>query len=148
MSNIATPFHGLATELHSTASIGGTIDSSTKIAEVASVGTLEISANIIEFNSYGSDYKRKLVGQKDSGTLSLTLNFVPGETSHADLKGLYDNGTAQTFAMRWVSGSENATAEFTGYVASFSMETPAEDIVTATVELAIDGGVTFDLATA
>ena len=46
------------------------------------------------------------------------------------------------------SGSENATAEFTGYVASFSMETPAEDIVTATVELAIDGGVTFDLATA
>jgi len=148
MSNISAPFHGLATELHKTASIGGTVDASTKIAEVASVGTLELSANIIEFNSYGSDYKRKLVGQKDSGTLSLTLNFVPGETSHADLKGLYDNGTAQTFAMRWVSGSENATAEFTGYVASFSMETPAEDIVTATVELAIDGGVTFDLATA
>ena len=124
MSNISVPFHGLATELHSTAAIGGTIDASTKIAEVASVGTLELSANIIEFNSYGSDYKRKLVGQKDSGTLSLT------------------------FAVRWVSGSENATAEFTGYVASFSMETPAEDIVTATVELAIDGGVTFDLTTA
>jgi len=148
MSNISAPFHGLATELHKTSAVGGTIDASTKVAEVSSVGTLELSANIIEFNSYGSDYKRKLVGQKDSGTLSLTLNFVPGETSHADLKGLYDNGTAQTFAMRWVSGSENATAEFTGYVASFSMETPAEDIVTATVELAIDGGVTFDLATA
>ena len=148
MSNISAPFHGLATELHKTAAIGGTIDSSTKIAEVASVGTLELSANIIEFNSYGSDYKRKLVGQKDSGTLSLTLNFVPGESSHSDLKALYDNGSSQTFAMRWVSGSENATAEFTGYVASFSMETPAEDIVTATVELAIDGGVTFDLATA
>tara|TARA_B110001452_G_C14868835_1_gene303698 strand:+ start:65 stop:514 length:450 start_codon:yes stop_codon:yes gene_type:complete len=148
MSNIAAPFHGLATELHKTASIGGTIDSSSKIAEVASVGTLELSANIIEFNSYGSDFKRKLVGQKDSGTLSLTLNFVPGETSHADLKALYDNGSAQTFAVRWISGSENATAEFTGYVASFSMETPAEDIVTATVELAIDGGVTFDLSTA
>lgn len=148
MSNISVPFHGLATELHSTAAIGGTIDASTKIAEVASVGTLELSANIIEFNSYGSDYKRKLVGQKDSGTLSLTLNFIPGDTSHAALKAKYDSGVASTFAVRWVSGSENATAEFTGYVASFSMETPAEDIVTATVELAIDGGVTFDLATA
>lgn len=147
MSNIATPFHGLATELHATSAIGGTIDNTTKVAEVASVGTLELSANIIEFNSYGSDYKRKLVGQKDSGTLSLTLNWVAGDTSHTALKTSYDNGSAGTYAVRWVSGSENATAEFTGYIASYSIDTPAEDIVTASVEIAIDGGVTFDLAT-
>lgn len=148
MSNINAPFHGLATELHKTSAIGGTIDSSTKIAEVASVGTLEISANIIEFNSYGNDYKRKLVGQKDSGTLSLTLNWVAGDSSHAALKTAYDNGSAETFAIRWISGSENATAEFTGYIASYSIDTPVEDVVSATVEIAIDGGVTFDLATA
>ena len=148
MSSINAPFHGLATELHKTASIGGTIDASTKIAEVASVGTLEISANIIEFNSYGNDYKRKLVGQKDSGTLSLTLNWVAGDTSHAALKTAYDNGSSETFAIRWISGSENATAEFTGYIASYSIDTPVEDVVSATVEIAIDGGVTFDLATA
>ena len=148
MTAIASPFHGLATELHMTASIGGTVDGTTKVAEVSSVGTLELSANIIEYNSYGNDYKQKLVGQKDSGTLSLTLNWVPGDASHTALKTKYDNGGPQTFAIRWTSGGENATAEFTGYIASYSLDTPVEDVVTANVEIAIDGAVTFDLATA
>ena len=148
MTAIASPFHGLATELHMTSAIGGTIDASTKVAEVSSVGTLELSANIIEYNSYGNDYKQKLVGQKDSGTLSLTLNWTPGDTSHTALKAKYDNGGEQTFAIRWASGGENATAEFTGYIASYSIDTPVEDVVSANVEIAIDGAVSFDLATA
>jgi len=143
MTAIAAPFHGLSTELHATASIGGTIDGTTKIAEVASIGTLELSANIIEFNSHGNDYKQKLVGQKDSGTLSITLNFVPGDAGHDALKDAYDNSTAGTYAIKWNSGSENATAEFTAYVASYSIDTPVEDVVTVNVELAIDGGVTY-----
>lgn len=145
---IAAPFHGLSTELHATASIGGTIDASTKIAEVASIGTLELTANIIEFNTYGNTHKQKLVGQKDSGSLEVTLNFVPGDASHAALKTAYDNGTAGTYAIQWNSGSENATAEFTAYVASFSIDTPVEDVVAVNVELAIDGGVTYTGTTA
>lgn len=148
MTAIASPFHGLATELHMTSAIDGTIDASTKVAEVSSVGTLELAANIIEYNSYGNDYKQKLVGQKDSGTLSLTLNWTPGDNSHAALKAKYDNGGAQSFAIRWVSGSENATAQFTGYIASYSIDTPVEDVVSANVEIAIDGAVSFSLATA
>ncbi len=148
MSNIASPFHGLATELHMTTAIDGTIDASTKVAEVSSVGTLELSANIIEYNSYGNAYKHKLVGQKDAGTLSLTLNWEPGDASHTALKAKYDNGGEQTFAVRWVSGSENATAQFTGYISSYSIDTPVEDVVTANVEIAIDGAVAFNLTTA
>ena len=147
MTAIASPFHGLATELHMTTAIDGTIDSSTKVAEVSSVGTLELSANIIEYNSYGSSYKQKLVGQKDSGTLSLTINWVAGDSSHTALKTKYDDGSAQTFAVKWISGSENAIAQFTGYIASYSIDTPVEDVVTANIEIAIDGAVAFDLAT-
>ena len=145
---IASPFHGLATELHLTSAIDGTIDASTKVAEVSSVGTLELSANIIEYNSYGNTHKQKLVGQKDSGTLSLTINWVCGDTSHTALKSKYDAGTAQTFAIKWISGSENAVAQFTGFVSSFSIDTPVEDVVSANVEIAIDGAVSFDLASA
>lgn len=148
MSNIASPFHGLATELHMTTAIDATIDASTKVAEVSSVGTLELSANIVEYNSYGNTHKQKLVGQKDSGTLSLTLNWQPGDASHTALKAKYDDGGKQTFAVRWVSGTENATAQFTGYISSYSIDTPVEDVVTANVEIAIDGAVAFDLATA
>ena len=145
---IASPFHGLATELHMTSAIDGTIDASTKVAEVSSVGTLELSANIIEYNSYGNTHKQKLVGQKDSGTLSLTINWVCGDTSHTALKSKYDAGTAQTFAIKWISGSENAVAQFTGFVSSFSIDTPVEDVVSANIEIAIDGAVSFDLASA
>ncbi len=148
MTAIASPFHGLATELHMTAAIDGTMDASTKVAEVSSVGTLELSANIIEYNSYGNTHKQKLVGQKDSGTLSLTINWVAGDTSHTALKAKYDAGTAQTFAIKWISGGENAVAQFTGFVSSFSIDTPVEDVVSANVEIAIDGAVAFDLATA
>lgn len=145
---IASPFHGLATELHMTSAIDGIIDATTKVAEVSSVGTLELSANIIEYNSYGNTHKQKLVGQKDSGTLSLTINWVCGDTSHTALKNKYDAGTAQTFAIKWISGSENAVAQFTGFVSSFSIDTPVEDVVSANVEIAIDGAVSFDLASA
>ena len=148
MTAIASPFHGLATELHMTSAIDGTIDASTKVAEVSSVGTLELTANIIEYNSYGNTHKQKLVGQKDSGTLSLTINWVAGDTSHAALKAKYDAGTSQTFAIKWISAGENAVAQFTGFVSSFSIDTPVEDVVSANVEIAIDGAVAFALATA
>ena len=145
---IDSPFHGLATELHMTSAIGGTIDGTSLVAEVGSIGTMELTANVIEYNAHGNDYKRKLVGQKDSGTLSLTLNWMAGDTKHTALKTAYDDGSAQTFAVRWVSGAENATAEFTGYISSYSIDTPVEDVVTANVEISIDGAVTMDLATA
>ena len=147
MSQITNPFHGLATELHMTSAIGGVIDATTKVAEVAAIGTLELTANIIAYNSYGRAFKQKLVGQKDSGTLALTLNWVAGETSHQVLKDRYDDGGIQTFAIRWIAGAENATAEFTGYIASFSIDTPVEDIVSSAVEIAIDEGVTFAMDT-
>ena len=148
MTAISTPFHGLATELHMLAAADTVLDASTKVAEVSSVGTLELSANIIEYNKYGSDYKQKLVGQKDSGTLSLTINWIAGDVSHTALKAKYDSGTAQVFAVRWVSGTENAQATFTGYISNYSIDTPVEDVVSANIEIAINGAVAFNLVTA
>lgn len=147
MTAIASPFHGLATELHLLATAETTLDGTTKVAEVSSVGTLELSANIIEYNKYGSDYKQKLVGQKDSGTLSLTVNWITGDNSHAALKTKFDSGAEQIFAIKWVSGSENAKATFTGYISGFSIDTPVEDVVSANIEIAIDGAVAFALET-
>ena len=148
MSAIASPFHGLATELHRTTAVGGTISADTKVGEVSQLGTLEMTSNIIEFNTYGSDFKQKLVGQKDSGTLSITLAFTPADTSHIALKASYDSGAASTYAVRWNSLTENATAEFSAFVSTFSIDTPVEDIVTVTCELAIDGGITYTGTTA
>jgi hypothetical protein len=147
MTAIASPFHGLATELHMTSAIDGTLDASTKVGEVSSIGTLEQTANIIEYNAYGNPHKQKLVGQKDSGTLSITINWIAGDTGHTALKAKYDSGAEQTFAVKWISGNENAVAQFVGYVSSFSIDTPVEDVVSANIEIAIDGAVSFALET-
>jgi hypothetical protein len=147
MTAIASPFHGLATELHMTSAIDGTLDASTKVGEVSSIGTLEQTANIIEYNAYGNTHKQKLVGQKDSGTLSITINWIAGDTGHTALKAKYDSGAEQTFAVKWISGNENAVAQFVGYVSSFSIDTPVEDVVSANIEIAIDGAVSFALET-
>lgn len=150
MSNISAPFHGLSTEFHKTAASGGALSNSTKVGEVASIGALELSANIIEYNAYGQNFKRKLSGQKDSGTLALTLNWTPTATSsdlQTTLKTAYEAGTSGFYSIKWVSGSENARASFAGFISSFSIESPIEDVVTCNIELSIDGAVTFALDT-
>lgn len=151
MAAITAPFHGLSTKFYaSTSAIDlGTVGSSEEVGNVSSVGTLELSANIIEYNKYGSGYKSKLVGQKDSGTLDITLNWVPDASTEANqalLKAKYDSGEKLYFAVVWSDPSaNNAGATFEGYVASFSVDTPVEDVVSANVQIAIDGAVQFDV---
>ena len=141
---ITTPFHGLLTELHILDDISTAPDMTTKVAEISSVGTLELTANIIEYNSYGSMYKQKLVGQKDSGTVSIGINWVAGDTSHTSLKAAYDNSGLLLFRINWISGSETMYCAFYGYVASYSIDTPVEDVVSANIDIAISGSVGFD----
>jgi len=149
MTAISAPFHGLSTTLYTSSSAVSLSSPGTAIGEVASIGTLDLSANIIEFNNYGTAYKRKLVGQKDSGTLEIVLNWVADastQADHASLKARYDDGAKAHFAIIWTDPAGSvAGATFEGYVASFALETPVEDVVTATVQVAIDGAVTFDV---
>lgn len=149
MPTIAAPFHGLQTNLYVDSSAINLGSLPSAVGEVGNIGTLELSANIIEFNAYGEDYKRKLVGQKDSGTIEITLNWVPDATAQAGqatLKSRYDDGAKAYFALVWNDAESGvAGCTFEGYIASFSIEQPVEDVVTATVSIAIDGGVTFDV---
>lgn len=148
MAVIAAPFHGLQTDFYVAASAVSLSAPGTPIGEVGSLGTLDLSANIIEFNAYGNDYKQKLVGQKDSGSIECTLNWVPDvtEAGQALLKSYYDSGAKAYFGIIW-SDAEGGTAgcTFEGYIASYAIDTPAEDVVTANVTIAIDGAVTFDV---
>jgi hypothetical protein len=149
MPAIDAPFHGLSTNFYVNPTSAVSLAApGTAVSEVGNIGTLELGANIIEFNAYGEGYKRKLVGQKDSGTLEITLNWVPDAstaTEQADLKGLYDSGDKGYFAIIWSDpAGDQAGCTFSGFVASFTIDQPVEDVVTANVTIAIDGAVTFD----
>ena len=145
MAAISAPFHGRTTELHLTDSISGTISTSTVLAEVDDISALELSRNVVDLLSYGDDDMRRLVGAKDNGTITLTLNWAPGDTDHDALATAFVDGTLDTYAIQWVSGTNSARADFSAFVSSFGVAHPKEDKVTCTVELTISGAVTFDL---
>jgi hypothetical protein len=152
---IDAPFHGLKTKLYVkdpddiTKLALGNVSAAELVGDVSNIGDLELTRNIIEYNSYGQDFKRKLVGQADSGTLDITVSWVPDAITapnQALLKTYFDSGADIDVAIIWEDpNAAQAGALFNGFIASFSVSQPTDDVVTANIQIAIDQGVTMDL---
>ena len=145
MPSISAPFHGRSTELHMLDTLGGTTSTGTVVGEVDDLSALEVSRATVDLLAYGDDDMRKLVGARDNGSVTVTLNWSPSEQSHDDLHDAFANGTSEFFAIQWNSGADSARVDFAAYVTSYGISHPKEDKVTATVELMIDGAITYDL---
>lgn len=145
MPSISGPFHGRSTEFHITPSIGGAISATTLVGEVDDLSALELSRNTVDLLSYGDNDLRKLVGAKDNGSITVTLNWDPSDADHDALATAFVDGDLGTYAIQWVSGAGSARADFSAYITSFGVAHPKEDRVTCTVELMISGAVSFDL---
>lgn len=154
MAAIPAPFHGLKTKLyvkdptHMTKLALSNVSAAELVGEVSNIGAIERSRNIIEYNSYGQDYKRKLVGQADEGQIDITVSWVPDAAAAPNqnvLKTYYESGDDIDFAIVWEDPAGNqAGALGNGYVASFGIEQPVDDVVTVNIQIAIDQGLTFD----
>ena len=152
MAAISAPFTGQNTKLYAKASAHNlaTLVAGDLVGEVQNVGDIELSRNIIEVSTYGSDYKGKLSGQKDSGTIDITLNWVPSASAEAPqalLQSSYGDGAKVYFVIVWqndAAATDVAACEFAGYVQSYSISQPLEDVVTVNVSINIDGAVVFD----
>lgn len=148
MSNISAPFAGDKTEFHITAAISGTIDSTTLVGEVTDITASELTRKMVEYMAYGQEYTQKLAGKKEASSTSITLAWTPGNADHTELKARFDDGVPQSFAIRWVSGAENATMELTGIVESYAVGAPQEDVVPLTISISVHGAPALDLTTA
>ena len=147
MAAISAPFTGQNTKLYAKASAHtlASLTAGDLVGEVQNIGDIELSSNIIEVSTYGSDYKGKLVGQKDSGTVDITLNWVPTAAGQDVLRTSYESGSKIYLVCVWEDAGANvAAADFSGYISSYSVSSPLEDVVTVNVTVTIEGGVTFD----
>ena len=151
MVAITAPFTGQQTEFYvkSTAHSLASLVAGDLVGEIQNIGDIELSTNIIEVSSYGSDYKGKLAGQKDSGTVDISLNWIPDtatDAAQALLQSSYSSGAEVFCVIVWKDGGTSANAcEFKGIVESYSISQPLEDVVTVNVTVNIIGGVTFDV---
>jgi hypothetical protein len=142
---ISAPFHGRTTELHLVTALSEALTAGTLLGEVDDMSALEVTRASVDLLAYGDDDMRKLVGARDNGSITVTLNWTPDEQSHEDLHAQFIAGADAPFAIQWKSGSDTARADFMAYVTSYGISHPKEDKVTATVELMINGAITYDL---
>jgi hypothetical protein len=115
----------------------------TPIAEVRSFSGPGGTAAIIDATTLGSTGKEKLMGLQDEGTLTLELNFSPGDTGQQALLADRAAQTRKSFKITF-SDANNATATFTAYVTGFTVGGGVDALTTATVTLEISDAVVWD----
>lgn len=122
---------------------GTTPGTYTEIAEIRSFTGPGGTAAIIDATTLGSEGKEKVMGLADEGTLSVELNFVPGDTGQqamiADRRGQLKKSYRITF-----SDANNATATFSAYVTGFTIGGGVDALTTATATLEITDAVQWD----
>jgi len=123
-------------------SISGNAIGSNQVADVADMGALTNSRNIIDVPVYGADTAGKLAGQADPGTFdfNVTMNF--DDATHVALKD--DTGTSEhTFIIKFTQGANSTYACFDGFIADGTVNQPIDDRISMDVSVARSGSVTW-----
>ena len=123
-------------------SISGNAISGNQVKDVADMGSLSNSRNIIDVPVYGADVAGKLAGQADPGTFdfNVTMNF--DDATHIALKD--DDGTGQhTFIIKFTQGSNETYACFDGFIADGTVNQPIDDRISMDVSVARSGAITW-----
>lgn len=122
---------------------GTTPGTYTPIAEIRSFSGPGGTAAIIDATTLGSTGKEKIMGLQDEGTLSLELNFSPGDSGQQALLADRAGQVKKKFKITF-SDANNATATFSAYVTGFTVGGGVDALTTATVTLEITDAVVWD----
>jgi hypothetical protein len=123
-----------------------------KIDKVTSITGVGGSAGTIDVTHFDSNAKEYLTGLKDSGTISLGLNYDPNSESHSALLGLVggDNkrfvicGPEATTAPTFSNGTftiptDRTTIDFTAGVQSMQLDLNTDDAWRISSSLQVSG---------
>jgi hypothetical protein len=84
---------------------------------------------------------------RNDGKISLIISpYIPGNTEHAFLRTLSLSSTANNFRIIYPA-SELGSFDISGYVTSFSFDTPVNGLLKAKVDITVNGTLTDDAAT-
>lgn len=112
------------------------------VKDVADMGMLSKTRNIIDIPVYGEDVAGKLPGQADPGTFDFNITFDMSDTVHKALRD--DDATSlHSFMIVFTQGTNKTWAVFDGYIADASAGQPIDDRIQMDVSVARDGGVTW-----
>jgi len=112
------------------------------ITNVNSIGDLTDEKTIVDVQEYGVSYLRKLVGTANAGTVDLTVNFNPADTSHVYLLASYKSGSPEMFRLVMYNTSAKTLGnyiQFNGFVGTNTISNSFDSSRTVVFSIAVDG---------
>ncbi len=113
----------------------------TTIAEVKSIDGPGGQANEIDVTDLSSTAKEFALGLQDEGDITLDINYIPGNTQHAQLRSDRAAGTSRNYRITFTD-SPATTWTFAAYVKGFSISNAVDNITGASVTLRVSGSIT------
>lgn len=115
----------------------------TAIGQVSAVSGLGGgSPTEIDVTSLASTGKEFLMGLKDEGEVSITLNLDTGDTQQTLLRTSRDANTLKNFELD-LTDSGTTTISFSAYVKTFAIGVAVDDKITLEVALRLTGAATW-----
>ena len=94
--------------------------------------------DVTDFDSTGKEY---LIGLKDEGNLTFSMNYDPDDAQHIRLESLRDSQSSSGFQVVLAAGTLK-TFTFDAFVKTIEKNLEANDAVRANVTLRITGAIT------
>ncbi|WP_447979084.1 phage tail tube protein [Candidatus Nitrospira bockiana] len=124
---------------------GGSPESFTTVGEVKSISGPSTEVDSIDVTTHSSAaagaYREFIPSLIDPGTVEFDLNYVPSDVTIHGMRNDMVNRTKRNFQVVLPGGIQ--TISFAGYVMSFPLEFPTDDVAQASVTIKITGAVTF-----
>ncbi len=112
----------------------------TEIGEVTDFSGPDGSASEIDVTHLQSTAKEFLMGLKDEGTYSLSINWVPDDAGQAACREARDTREKKDFKVTY---SDDSTATFEGYIMAMSGGGAVDDKVSGSITIRITDEITF-----
>lgn len=99
------------------------------------------SATVIDTTDLSSQAKEKRMGLADEGQCTFTLNFIPKETTHAELVAAKADRQLRQFQVTLTDASPVTQYNFSGYVLSVPLSAGVDSVIESSVTVEITGAV-------
>jgi hypothetical protein len=139
-------FESQGTEFYWSTSTAASTAAGHIVGEVTDFGGPGGQAAVIDVTNLGSTAKEKLVGLRDEGQVTMTLNLSFSDAGQIALRADRASRTRRKCVIKFNDSATDAArtkATFDGYCMGFSISGAVDNKVTANAVIEITGGVTY-----
>ncbi len=138
MSSSALASQGMTIGISNTTDSPGEYDLITEVSELSGPGGQAAEIDVTDLSSTAKEFR---MGLQDEGQLTMSLNWIPTNTQHAELRTQRTNGTLTYFELTFTD-SPVTKWRFSAFVLGLELSNSVDDVTKASVTLRISGAIT------